>query len=84
MWRTTESVVAAPTSAVMPVPVMLSAPVAVTAAFSVTAPVERETWRLYFDSGGVRALCAFPERRLSFDRASFAADPRIAELRWER
>jgi len=54
------------------------------AAFSVTAPVERETWRLYFDSGGVRALCAFPERRLSFDRASFAADPRIAELRWER
>jgi hypothetical protein len=54
------------------------------AAFSVTAPLERQTWRLHFDSGGVRALCEFPERRLSFDRTAFAADPRIAGLRWER
>jgi hypothetical protein len=36
------------------------------AAFSGAAPVERQTWRLHFDSGGVRALCEFPERRLSF------------------
>jgi hypothetical protein len=36
------------------------------AAFSVTAPLERQTWRLHFGSGGVRALCEFPERRLSF------------------
>jgi hypothetical protein len=36
------------------------------AAFSVKAPLERQTWRLHFDSGGVRALCEFPERRLSF------------------
>ena len=54
------------------------------AAFSVTAPVERQTWRLLFDSGGVRALCEFPERRLAFGRTAFAADPRIAHFRWER
>jgi hypothetical protein len=35
-------------------------------AFTVTAPLERQTWRLHFDSGGVRAICEFPERRLSF------------------
>ena len=38
------------------------------AAFSVNAPLERQTWRLHFDSGGVRAICEFPERRLSFGR----------------
>jgi hypothetical protein len=54
------------------------------AAFSVTAPIERETWRLHLDSRGVRAVCAHPERRLAFDRGTFAADPRIAGLRWER
>ena len=35
------------------------------AAFTVIAPVERQTWRLHFDDGGVRAVCEFPERRLS-------------------
>ena len=36
------------------------------AAFNVIAPLERQTWRLHFGSGGVRALCEFPERRMSF------------------
>jgi hypothetical protein len=54
------------------------------AAFSAIAPLERQTWRLHLDSGGVRALCEFPERRLSFGRTAFAVDPRIAALRWER
>jgi hypothetical protein len=54
------------------------------AAFSVTAPLERETWRLHLDSRGARAVCAHPERRLAFDREAFAGDPRIAALRWER
>jgi hypothetical protein len=54
------------------------------AAFAATAPLERQTWRLYFDSGGVRALCEFPERRLAFHRWSFGGDPRVSELRWER
>ncbi len=54
------------------------------AAFSVTAPLERETWRLHLDSRGARAVCAHPERRLAFDRDAFAADPRIAGLHWKR
>ncbi len=54
------------------------------AAFSAIAPLERQTWRLHFDSGGVRALCQFPEQRLSFDTTAFAGDPRIATLRWAR
>ena len=53
-------------------------------AFSVLAPLERETWRLHFDSGGVRALCQFPERRLSFGTDAFADDPRIATFEWKR
>ena len=54
------------------------------AAFGVTAPLERQTWRLHLDSRGVRALCAHPERRLEFDRDAFGSDPRIAGLKWER
>ena len=50
------------------------------AAFSAHAPLERQTWRLHLDGGGVRALCEFPERRLSFDTTAFAGDPRIAAL----
>lgn len=42
------------------------------AAFSVVAPLERQTWRLHFDSGGVRAICEFPEQRLSFGPLSAA------------
>ena len=54
------------------------------AAFSVTAPLARETWRLQFDSHGVRAVCAHPSQRLEFARTAFADDPRIASLRWDR
>lgn len=42
------------------------------AAFRGNAPLERQTWRLHFDGGGVRALCEFPERRLSFGPLSTA------------
>ena len=54
------------------------------AAFSVIAPLAMQTWRLHLDAGGVRALCADPDRRLAFDRDFFASDPRIASLAWER
>jgi hypothetical protein len=52
--------------------------------FSTPHPAERQTWRLDIGSSGVRAVCAFPEKRLEFDRAFFADDARIARLRWER
>ena len=53
-------------------------------AFASPEPLERQTWRIHLGPHGARALCDFPETRLEFDRLSFAADPRIAALKWER
>ncbi len=47
-------------------------------------PVHRQTWRVDLAPSGARAVCAFPEQRLEYDRAAFAADPRIAALNWDR
>jgi len=52
--------------------------------FRAAAPADRQTWRLDLGSAGVRAICAFPEAQLQFDRRAFASDPRIAALAWER
>jgi hypothetical protein len=54
------------------------------AAFAAPEPVERQTWRLDLGPSGARAVCAFPDARLEFDRAIFARDERIAALTWER
>ena len=54
------------------------------AAFASAAPLERQVWRVHLGPIGVRAICVFPELRLAFDRDSFARDPRIAKLNWER
>ena len=53
-------------------------------AFSCRAPLERQTWRLQMDASGVRAICAFPDTRLEFGRHTFARDPRIAAMAWDR
>ena len=53
-------------------------------AFAAPQPVDRQTWRLDIGATGVRAVCAFPEARLEFDRAAFANDPRIAAIAWRR
>lgn len=54
------------------------------AAFAAPEPSERQTWRLDLGPSGARALCAFPEARLEFDRAAFARDARVAAMTWER
>jgi hypothetical protein len=46
--------------------------------------VLKPVWRLHVGSPGVRAICAFPEQRLGFDRLAFASDPRIAAIGWDR
>ncbi|MCC7045840.1 MAG: RES family NAD+ phosphorylase [Alphaproteobacteria bacterium] len=53
-------------------------------AFAEPRPVDRHTWRLHFGPGGVQAVCAFPRLAIEFDRAAFAADPRLAALAWVR
>lgn len=52
-------------------------------AFGSREPIERQVWRLHVGAPGVRAICDFPEQRFGFDQRAFAADPRIASLRWE-
>jgi hypothetical protein len=53
-------------------------------AFSQPAPNSRQTWRIRLSASGIQALCEFPRQGLEFPRDTFAADPRIAALNWER
>ena len=52
--------------------------------FSRPKPVDRQTWRIRLSASGVQALCEFPPQRVGFSRNDLAADPRLAELNWER
>ena len=54
------------------------------AVFAARTPRARQTWRLYISASGVRALCDAPRQQLEFGRESFAEDPRIASLDWDR
>lgn len=54
------------------------------AAFAEPRPTDRQTWRIRLSASGVQAVCEFPDMRIGFDRNAFAADPRIAALRWDR
>ncbi len=53
-------------------------------AFASREPLARQSWRLHVGAPGARAICAWPDQRLSFDRSAFAGDPRIASMSWER
>jgi hypothetical protein len=53
-------------------------------AFVSAAPTARQTWRMRVGLHGVQTICEFPDIRLEFDRAAFAADPRVAAMVWER
>jgi hypothetical protein len=47
-------------------------------------PTTFETWRMRVGPFGVQAIREFPAERYEFGRATFAADRRIAAIRWER
>lgn len=53
-------------------------------AFARPEPRDPRTWHLLLDADGVRAVCELPSQRLGFDRTTFARDPRIAAMSWER
>ncbi|GGK31081.1 RES family NAD+ phosphorylase [Salinarimonas ramus] len=53
-------------------------------AFSEARPVETRAWRLHLSASGAQALCAFPPERIGFSRDTFAADPRLAYMNWDR
>lgn len=53
-------------------------------AFAEAHPRNYQTWRIGAGAGGAFALREFPRAEIDFDRSTFAADPRIADMRWER
>ena len=53
-------------------------------AFAAREPTGRQTWRIRLGEAGVQAVCEHPRSGITFDREAFAADSRIAGLRWDR
>jgi hypothetical protein len=43
-----------------------------------------QTWHFHFTNSGVRSICEAPSATIQFDRNVFAADPRIAAMKWDR
>lgn len=54
------------------------------AAFAKSEPTGRQTWRIYLDSNGARAICESASLSLAFGRDAFSADPRMASFVWDR
>jgi hypothetical protein len=46
--------------------------------FAEARPVARQSWRLRIAPHGVQALREHPRKRMAFERAQFAADPRLS------
>ena len=53
-------------------------------AFAKPEEVARQTWRIHFSASGARAIREFPKLVLNYDRDTFAADPRVARMKWNR
>jgi RES domain len=53
-------------------------------AFASPEPIDRQTWRIQLNGRGARIICEFPKFVLDLERNTFAADPRIAKMRWAR
>jgi RES domain len=53
-------------------------------AFAAKQPKAWQTWRIKVGPHGVSALCDFPQARVSYDRITFAADPRLTDFAWQR
>lgn len=52
--------------------------------FVAREPARFETWRIKVGPFGAQAIQEFPGDRYEFDRAAFAADRRIQEMKWDR
>jgi hypothetical protein len=53
-------------------------------AFAAHDVVARQTWHLHLGNNGVRAICEAPSTAIAFDRSTFASDPRMETMRWDR
>jgi hypothetical protein len=52
--------------------------------FTKARPVREQTWHVRLSDAGAQAICEAPRSGVTFGRDAFAADPRIARLRWRR
>jgi hypothetical protein len=52
--------------------------------FTRPRPLSEQTWHIRLSDAGAQAICEAPKSGITFGRDSFAADPRIARLRWKR
>jgi hypothetical protein len=53
-------------------------------AFARPKPVAQQSWHIRLSESGAQAVCEQPKSGITFTRRTFAADPRIAKLRWQR
>ena len=53
-------------------------------AFANSKPINQGTWHIRLSDAGAQAICEAPKSGITFDRSAFAADFRIAKLRWAR
>jgi hypothetical protein len=53
-------------------------------AFASPQPIDHQTWHIRLSDAGAQAICEAPKSGITFDCSAFAADPRIAKLRWSR
>jgi len=53
-------------------------------AFAKSLPLAQQTWRIRLSEAGAQAIREAPKAGMTFDRAAFAGDLRMAEMRWER
>lgn len=49
-------------------------------AFARTRPLRQQTWHIRLSETGAQAVCESPRAGITFDRKSFAADPRLARF----
>ncbi len=53
-------------------------------AFARPKPIDQQTWHIRLSDAGAQAICESPKSGITFDRKTFAADPRIVKLHWIR
>jgi len=53
-------------------------------AFAANDVVDRQTWHIHFSRSGIRAAREAPDLTIAFGCDAFAADPRLAAMRWDR
>ncbi|MEO8560010.1 MAG: RES family NAD+ phosphorylase [Rhodospirillales bacterium] len=52
--------------------------------FTKPKPVSEQSWHIRLSAAGAQAVCEAPKAGITFGRDAFAADPRLAKMKWQR